>query len=432
MPNIYIRTGPFDDEPQPQGSSGDASDPWAAFPDATPQAPAYASDPWAAFPDWPPAQAEFGDINPFASLPGNTPWSVNEIPPMGALYSAPKSFGSSAPLQTNSDPWAAFPDAPPQAPTYASDPWTAFPDRPPAQAQVGDADLLAAYPDLHARFFALQAPGNARWSVNELPPASAFYSAPRSFGDFASQPAGDPWAMFPDWSSTQAQPTLGVATPNISDEVAQKRSLVDKILGLTGERYQFFPERTARDFIGLPQRLTEAMTAAPVGTREWIENVIGPATDLAMLGLPLKSAVLTPGALPAAEQSIWKLGWAARGIAAEERVRGRRLPPGFRSIDKFPNGNAISVKSIDLNAVTYQNAQALSRVLNNYVDKLATWRGQPKSYGGVTIQRRQIKGRTLRVIVPTGAMNATQESVFNAVAARAKSRRIKLIVTPVP
>ncbi len=214
MPNIYVRTGPFDDAPQPQGSSGDASDPWAAFPDAPPQSPAYASDPWAAFPDapsrfsapaisgdpwaaypdWPPAQAEFGDFNPFAGspdtpwslptspLPSNAPWSVNEIPPMGALYSAPKSFGSVAPLQTNSDPWAAFPDAPPQTPTYASDPWAAFPDWPPAQAQFGDADLLAAYPDLHARFFALQAPGNGSSGEGLLPSDTG--SVTGSIGNF--------------------------------------------------------------------------------------------------------------------------------------------------------------------------------------------------------------------------------------------------------
>src|SRR5438477_5377740 len=147
MPDIYVRTGPFD-APPAQGSLGDGSDPWAAFPDA------------------PPTNGNAGD------------------------------------------PWAAFPDAPTtHTPTHGSDPWAAFPDWPPTQAQSGgDADLFTAYPDAHLRFFASQAPGNAPWSVNDLPPTGALLAAPTSFSAAAPRPAaGDPWAAFPDWPPIQAQ-----------------------------------------------------------------------------------------------------------------------------------------------------------------------------------------------------------------------------------
>jgi hypothetical protein len=328
----------------------------------------------------------------------------------------------------------------------SSDPWAEFSDWTPAQTQQGiDPDLLAAYPDLHSRFFASQAPGNAGWSATNLPPLGALVAAPSSFGAAAVQPTGGPWAAFPEQPPTQAQdhgyfnpdeivgPQMqGSASPNTPEALSPKRSLTDKLFGLTGERYQLWPEVAARDFIGLPQRLTEAMNAAPVDTRQWIENVIGPATDLAMLGLPFNSAILPPGALPAAEQSIWKLGWAARGRAAEDKFRSGWWPPGFRVVDDFPNRIAISYKSIDLNAPTYQNPEAISRILNRYTDILAAWKGQPRAYVGVSIRRGQIRGKTLHVIVPEDSMNAVRQRVFDAAATRANLLDIKLIVTPVP
>jgi hypothetical protein len=165
--------------------------PWAAIPDAPPPAQAYASDPWAAFPDWPPAQAQFGDINPFAGspdtpwslptspLPSNAPWSVNELPPTGALFAAPKSFGQSAP-QLAGDPWAAFPDWPPaQVRATGSDPWAMFLDWPPTQM-----------------------PRESSF-VNGLLALDALPSAP------TSQAASDPWAMFSDWPPTQTQQAGG-------------------------------------------------------------------------------------------------------------------------------------------------------------------------------------------------------------------------------
>ncbi len=108
------------------------------------------------------------------------------------------------------------------------------------------------------------------------------------------------------------------------------------------------------------------------------------------------------------------------------------FPAGFRVIDRFDNGVATSIKSIDLNAPTYQNAQALSSRLNSYVDSLAGWQGQTTPYGGVVIQPSQVTARTLQVAVPTGSMSAAQQGVFNAAAQRAQSLGINFITTPVP
>jgi hypothetical protein len=66
----------------------------------------------------------------------------------------------------------------------------------------------------------------------------------------------------------------------------------------------------------------------------------------------------------------WKLGWAARGRYFEDQL-GRTLHPNFPTIDKFSDGIATSIKSVDLNAATYQDTARLTSRLNKYVDDVA-------------------------------------------------------------
>jgi hypothetical protein len=68
------------------------------------------------------------------------------------------------------------------------------------------------------------------------------------------------------------------------------RGAMDKLLGLTGERYQTWPERLVRDAVTVPQRTIEAAMSAPPGTREFTENVTPVATEAAMLASPLTAA----------------------------------------------------------------------------------------------------------------------------------------------
>ena len=136
-------------------------------------------------------------------------------------------------------------------------------------------------------------------------------------------------------------------------------------------------------------------------------------------------------AAAAAEASVWDLGWGARGMAIEQQL-GANLPAGFPVIDRFEDGIATSIKSIDLNAVSYQDAQTLGSQLNGYVDKLAGWQGQPTPYGRVAIQPDQITERTLQIAFPSGGMSTMQQGVFNAAAARARSLGVKLLTTPIP
>jgi filamentous hemagglutinin len=146
-----------------------------------------------------------------------------------------------------------------------------------------------------------------------------------------------------------------------------------------------------------------------------------------MLGF---TAILaTDGLLDGA--SVWDLGPGPRGLAIETQLGGN-LPAGFPVIDVFDNGAATSIKSINLNASTYQNTQALNSRLNGYIDSLANWQGQTTPYSNVLINPGDVTSKTLQIAVPQGSMSAAQQAVFNAAAQRAQSAGINLTVTPVP
>jgi hypothetical protein len=66
----------------------------------------------------------------------------------------------------------------------------------------------------------------------------------------------------------------------------------------------------------------------------------------------------------AAAQNPWKMGWAKQGDYLHEQM-GANLPRTFKGIDIFENGAATSIKSIDLNAATYQDYSRLTSTLRD-------------------------------------------------------------------
>jgi len=69
--------------------------------------------------------------------------------------------------------------------------------------------------------------------------------------------------------------------------------------------------------------------------------------------------MIPPGAAVETASAAWELGWAARGLYFSEQL-GADLPATFRTIVSFSNGVATSIKSIDLNAATYQDVARLT------------------------------------------------------------------------
>jgi hypothetical protein len=124
----------------------------------------------------------------------------------------------------------------------------------------------------------------------------------------------------------------------------------------------------------------------------------------------------------------WKLGWAARGRYFEDQL-GRTLHPNFPTIDKFSDGIATSIKSVDLNAATYQDTARLTSRLNKYVDDVAEFYGS--IWANDEVKSSEIDGRALSLAIPKGSMTAAQRKAIEAVRARARMSNtpVELIIT---
>src|SRR5712691_1230784 len=412
--------------PLDQSTPAGNANPWAAFADAPSQAPAYASDPWAAFPDVPSTRQQgndwfatalpplgsplsaptsfgetsrqsFGEIAPvsdpdvlsrfYASQAGANPdWSVTNSPPTGAFLSAPTSFTAMQQPVTDPQVLARF-----RAWQAANDPWTAFPDWPPAQAQFGDISPFAGSPDTPWSVPTSPLPRNAPWPLNEVSPMGALFSAPRSFGNFASQPAGDPWAAFPDWPFTLSEQSSYAADTANTAETSRGASALDSTLSsrlaeAQQELSNYF-SKSITSLVRAPSDITRLGRDLADDPLDFLRR-IGPT--LAGLGIPELN-------VRSAARDIWTIPPTSRGRAFE-LVLGHNLPPNFPSIDIFNRGTgtATSIKSIDLRAATYQNRSALYSKLSGFINDLADF--TETTYAGIKVSG--ITSRTLIIAVP--------------------------------
>lgn len=103
------------------------------------------------------------------------------------------------------------------------------------------------------------------------------------------------------------------------------------------------------------------------------------------------------------------------------------LPRTFRVIDRWENGVATSIKSIDLNAATYQDGARLTYRLNDYIQKLASYDGGIMGY--TKIESTDIAGRELSIAIPKGSMTAVQREAIEAARVRARSFGVDLKIT---
>ena len=126
------------------------------------------------------------------------------------------------------------------------------------------------------------------------------------------------------------------------------------------------------------QLVRDLKNGADLGTALW-DAGIGLVTDAAIglvLGgvlskisriIPIRNISIEAFRNSRLVNSVWRLGWAARGRAIEEAILGRlpslRSIANFPVIDDFVKGVATSIKSLDLTAATYQNGAALTRKL---------------------------------------------------------------------
>ncbi|KAF0185432.1 MAG: RHS Repeat family [Hyphomonadaceae bacterium] len=180
------------------------------------------------------------------------------------------------------------------------------------------------------------------------------------------------------------------------------------------QNYDPVAQRDAALYTALSYCKTEACV------REWMD--MHNANEAREAGIQL-GFVPWGSAFKAAQASVWTLGWGSRGMAIESRLGGN-LPLFFPTIDKFSRGIATSIKSINLNARTYQNMSRLQGQLNKHVDAVARFAGG--SGGGQTIRNSEIVARELIVAVPEGSLNAANTAVLNAARARASEMGVTM------
>jgi hypothetical protein len=162
-----------------------------------------------------------------------------------------------------------------------------------------------------------------------------------------------------------------------------------------------------------------------VGTRDLIDAAVLAGTGL--LGAAGEAGI--PGA-PAGPSPVWKLGWGLRGQKINEVFGDPTFPSNYPVIDKIPDGVATSVKSIDLNAATYQNEASLAYRLNKYVDDVRDFDGA--RWATKNIRDTDIDGRAVQVIVPRGSFTDAHRNVIDEVRANAlkhNDRPVDIIVT---
>jgi hypothetical protein len=135
------------------------------------------------------------------------------------------------------------------------------------------------------------------------------------------------------------------------------------------------------------------------------------------------SAAEAPAAAATSQINRWSLGWGARGDYFSEAL-GANLPRNFPVIDAWGDGVVTSIKSIDLNAATYQDATRLTYRLNGYVDQIALYDGDEMS--GITIRPSDISGRALDIAVPNGSITETQRAAIEAAKLRARAFGVDL------
>jgi hypothetical protein len=161
---------------------------------------------------------------------------------------------------------------------------------------------------------------------------------------------------------------------------------------------------------------TRADPAEYAGTRDFLDAIV-----LAGAGL-----LATPGG----PSPVWKLGWAERGRRINKQFGDSTFPDNYPTIDKIPDGAASSVKSMDLNAATYQKEGSLTYRLESYVAKVREFEGA--EWGGTDISGTDIDGRAVHLIVPKGSMTEEQRIIIESVRARAmrdRKKPVDIIIT---
>jgi hypothetical protein len=170
---------------------------------------------------------------------------------------------------------------------------------------------------------------------------------------------------------------------------------------------------------------TPPLPFAAVGTASPIRLPIDPvsarlpANVVEMSRDPIVKPVAVAPVVPRVVESnaprsrgVWDQGPGPRGEAIERRL-GQNLPQNYPTIDRFENGVATSIKSVDLAAPSYLHPAGITRTGQGYVDAVAGFRG--RNWAGVNIRPGDIRGRGVDIAVPPGPRTPAQQQALDGV-----------------
>jgi RHS repeat-associated protein len=123
-------------------------------------------------------------------------------------------------------------------------------------------------------------------------------------------------------------------------------------------------------------------------------------------------------------QDVWQMGLKLRGEAIERAIgRSPQLHQNFPTIDRYENGLATSIKSIDLAAKTYQNIGRLTSTVQGYINQLYNFNGASFAGTDITV----VTGRQLILAIPPNA-TAQQLAALQQLQAQAAQQGINLVL----
>lgn len=109
------------------------------------------------------------------------------------------------------------------------------------------------------------------------------------------------------------------------------------------------------------------------------------------------------------EELIWEASNFARGLYFREKYGGN-LPTTFRVISGFSNGEARLIKSIDLTAPTWQNANSLEKEVRTQIERLQGY--QPNSKERDILGSANIAYRRLIIVIPTNSPDSGKQILY--------------------
>ena len=153
----------------------------------------------------------------------------------------------------------------------------------------------------------------------------------------------------------------------------------------------------------------------------------GPAADVIQQSCEnLQATASSPMARQALQQtSSWAAPWWERGRLIHGLL-GENLRANFPVIDRFANGLATSIKSLDLTSPTYQNISNLTSRVQGYLVELARFQG------AYWIQSGSITARELVLAVRPGVATDAQWMALEAMRDVATQLGIVLTILEVP